>query len=190
MEKPYLGNATIEDTMHGVQISIPAKKNWFVILFLAFWLCGWAAGEIFVTSVLINGFTSSDEDSAGGGGIFMLVWLALWTFGGFTAIRLWIWMLRGKEILTFERGTLLVQKVGYLFGKDKEYDIKEMKKLRAQDVSFNQARRSSRGIGFMGVIAFDYGMKTIRIGEGIDEAEGNYLIEKLVEKKILKEENL
>ena len=47
METPYAGRATINDIYNGVEITIPAKRNPFIIIFLSFWLCGWLMGEIF-----------------------------------------------------------------------------------------------------------------------------------------------
>jgi hypothetical protein len=44
--------------------------------------------------------------------------------------------------------------------------------------------------GRTGTIAFDYGMKTIRFGESIDEAEGKYLLNLFIQKKILSDKNL
>jgi hypothetical protein len=47
MEKPYNGRAIFQDNVTELQIVIPAKRNWFVIIFLGAWLCGWFMGESF-----------------------------------------------------------------------------------------------------------------------------------------------
>jgi len=37
----------IREHVDGVeQIRIPTRRNWFVLLFLCFWICGWTAGGI------------------------------------------------------------------------------------------------------------------------------------------------
>lgn len=41
-----------------------------------------------------------------------------------------------------------------------------------------------------GTLRFDYGLKTVRFGGGIDEAEANFIINKLKEKKFIGETNL
>ena len=46
MERPYKGRATIQDNITDLQIIIPAKRNWFIILFIGAWLGGWLFGEI------------------------------------------------------------------------------------------------------------------------------------------------
>ena len=38
----------VEQTAKETIISIPSRKNWFIILFVGFWLIGWAIGEISV----------------------------------------------------------------------------------------------------------------------------------------------
>ena len=37
--------ASVFDTPAGLVINIPSSKNFFLILFLGFWLCGWLFGE-------------------------------------------------------------------------------------------------------------------------------------------------
>lgn len=49
--------------------------------FLAFWLCGWAAGEAFALWVV--GATAIPLPAA----VFLLFWLGLWTLGGYAAIK-------------------------------------------------------------------------------------------------------
>ena len=55
METPYQGRATIQDNITDLQITIPAKRNWFVIIFIGTWLGGWLMGEIAVPTFLLGG---------------------------------------------------------------------------------------------------------------------------------------
>ena len=36
-------------------IEIPSKRNWLLILFLGFWLCGWLVGELMVPAQILSG---------------------------------------------------------------------------------------------------------------------------------------
>ncbi len=45
MELPYSGRSVISELYNGIEIHIPARKNWFIVVFLSFWLCGWAVGH-------------------------------------------------------------------------------------------------------------------------------------------------
>jgi hypothetical protein len=37
---------TLTEESNRRRFVIPAKRSWFLILFLGFWLCGWAVGGI------------------------------------------------------------------------------------------------------------------------------------------------
>lgn len=63
--------AKITETIYGLTIEIPAKRNWFVLAFLSFWLCGWLAGELFALSVVLNAI----RKGTWGAELFVLVWL-------------------------------------------------------------------------------------------------------------------
>ena len=189
MEKPYKGRATIEDSFTELQITIPAKRNWFVILFLGAWLGGWFMGEIFALGAVTG--------QLGGniGGFFLLFWLIGWTVGGFFAFRVFLWNLRGKEIITVAQNSLTIDKVGAFLFKPKVYDLGEVKNVRIQDdVSgfggmFGGRRNDFNTFNKGGIIRFDYGLQTVRFASGIDEAEAKFIIDKLKERHMLTEKN-
>ncbi|GAB3938349.1 hypothetical protein [Mucilaginibacter myungsuensis] len=56
--------------------------------------------------------------------------------------------------------------------------------------AWNRRDNSNIGISDMDTIRFDYGMKTIKFGGGLDEAEANHLLQRLKDKKILTAHNL
>lgn len=84
--QPPAGRASIRDEPNGLRIVIPSQKNWFAILFIAFWLCGWAFGEHFAIGQIREGK----------GSLFMIGWLGAWTVGGAWAIYTWLWMVLGR----------------------------------------------------------------------------------------------
>lgn len=187
MERPYKGRAIIHDNFTEMQIVIPAKKNWFVTIFLGAWLCGWLMGELFalgaVTGVLGGNF----------GGFFILFWLILWTIGGFFAFRSFLWNLIGKEIITVGQGQLTIDRKGILFFKPRVYDLNEVKNIRAQDsISYGGLGRGSNNFGTFNLkhtLRFDYGLKTIEFAGDIDEAEAKFILDKLKERRLLTEKN-
>lgn len=183
MENPYQGVATIQDNITNLQIIIPSRKNWFIIIFLGAWLCMWLMGEVFVSAIVGRSFFGHGHNPAG---LFIVFWLAAWTAGGFMAFRFFLWCIAGKEIVTVGQGTMRIEKKGGLFMKPKTYDLNEVKSIRVQDDvpdsmgPFGGFR--SNGLGRMysgGIIRFDYGLKTVKFAGGIDEAEAKYILEKL-----------
>lgn len=187
MEKPSTGRATIIDTLRGLEISIPAKRNGFIVVFLGFWLCGWAMGEIFAIGG-VSGLFGEER----GPGLFLLFWLGGWTVGGFFAIRTFFWNLRGREVITVESGLLTVDMKGALFVKTKTYDLNEAKCFRVQEdeaSAWGNRRNNSLAINNGGTIRFDYGMQTVKFAGGIDEAEAKMLLRQLKNKNLLTDKN-
>jgi hypothetical protein len=203
MERPYSGRAKIYDSIRGFKIEIPAKKNWFLIIFLTGWLGGWLLGELFALTVVFgnifgfafggfDGFGNADKGLAAFGFFFVLFWLIAWSAGGFFTIRTWLWMIAGKEILTFDSNELKIEKKGTYAASPKTYDLREVKNFQLNPISNsnsifgNNSNRNIWNLGGDGVLKFDYGFKTIQIASGIDEAEGRYLLEKIKSKKFIK----
>jgi hypothetical protein len=186
MEKPYGGRATLNPAFDGMEIVIPAKKNILIMAFMGFWLCGWLFGEVVVLGMLLGG------EALGGAAIFMLAWLGAWTVGGLYAMSIFWWMFRGREVITVTPGRLTIEKRGSLFFRTKTYDPNEIKKVRVQEaLPYNVWGRYSDVGGFfnIGIIRFDYGLKTVQMAGGIDEAEAHHIIEQLKSRRLLTDKN-
>jgi hypothetical protein len=166
--------ASVFDTPAGLLINIPSTKNWFVILFIGFWLCGWLFGEVSVIRQLATGKT------AGGISLFMVAWLGGWTVGGAAAIYFWLWNIAGHEIVSLTPTSLTLRRDILGFGRSNEYDLPSVKNLR---IAFTLANTNltipAQSFGGGGSIAFDYGAKTFRFGGGLDDAEAAHLIDVL-----------
>jgi hypothetical protein len=171
--QPTDSRITIVDTTDGLRIVMPCRRSWFVICFLAFWICSWAAGEVMVANQLWKG------DAPPEGEFFMLTWLGVWTMGGAIAIYAWLWQLMGKELLTVRGQAFTIRRDIGGIGFDKEYRLTQMRDLRVGRVGASPFDLSSSfqlwGVGG-GVIVFDYGAKTIRFGAGLDEAETKQVV--------------
>lgn len=170
---PADARVTIADTPDGLRIVMPCRRSWLVILFLAFWLCGWAVAEVMVAIQFLNG------DAPPEGEFFMLAWFGVWTVGGTLAIYAWLWQLLGKEMVTVRGQTFTTRRDIAGFGFDKEYDFRQMRDLRVASVGFSPVDFSSSlqlwGVGG-GVIAFEYGARTCRFGAGLDEEEAKQIL--------------
>ncbi|MBT3424304.1 MAG: hypothetical protein HN431_15995 [Bacteroidetes bacterium] len=189
IEKLNNGRSKVESFGNTLKITIPSKKKWFIILFLGAWLGGWFFGE----KSAIEGITDSDNILADG---FLLFWLAGWTVGGSLAILAILWLLFGSEIILLERGIIKISKG--LFNTpllSKSYEVNHIKNFRIispvePNADFFGIKRNMVDyLGYKGgILSFDYGMKTIKFGIAIDEAEAQYLVEKLGKKGLNKEE--
>ncbi|OOQ61405.1 hypothetical protein BC343_20755 [Mucilaginibacter pedocola] len=82
------------------------------------------------------------------------------------------------------------------FKAPKVYDLNEIKHIRAEEEpslnsGFGRAGNNRQSISKFdtGTIKFDYGLKTVKFGNDLDEAEARYIIERLKSRKMLTEKN-
>jgi hypothetical protein len=167
---------TAEDDGTTFTVTIPAKRNIFLIAFLGFWLCGWAFGEI---AASISIFTAKKDS---GTSLFILFWLCAWTVGGGFAMYTWVWMVRGREIISISPTTLAIKRDVFGAGRIKNYDMTKVRRLRFAPPTYNpfdfQQSMAFWGLGG-GAIAFDYGYSTIRFGSGLDDAEAEHILQRI-----------
>jgi hypothetical protein len=171
------GRAVVSDTPAGLAITIPARPNRFMLVFVGVWLVGWAAGE---WVVLRKVATAQTLDYAT---LFLIVWLAGWTVGGVVAARSWLWSAFGKERIVLGPATLSMKRDVLGMGRERRYDLPLISNLRTVPVVSSGRVRSARtpersGTGRANV-AFDYGPGTVYFGGGLDEAEASFIVERL-----------
>lgn len=185
MELPQKGRAEINELSQGIEISIPARKNWAIIGFSAFWFLGWCISEVVVSFLVITSIIKGSPNW------FVIFWLGFWSFGGVNVFQGLMWSLIGKELITIRLGRLTLDRAGLLFSKSKVYDLKEVRNIRVQLLDNNQSARrlGTLKIGENGIIRFDYGLMTVGFGGDLDEAEANYIIEILKRKNLLTDGN-
>jgi hypothetical protein len=175
--EPQSARFTVESVPGGISATVPARRNWLVLLFLSAWSVGWAFGETHA----IRELTSPTENSSR---LFMLAWLIAWTVGGFFVAATIMWQLAGKEVLSIGP-TLLEDRVeAFGLGRTRSYKKAEIKNLRATEYSSNPFTNQTAmlppftGAGY-GPVAFDYGARTFRFAPALEEAEAKLLVEKL-----------
>lgn len=172
MAKVELGKAqsVVADEAVGLRITIPSKKNWFILPFMTFWLCCWAVGWVVVAFKLITGGIRLLRAN-----LFLVGWLRAWTVGGIAALTIALWMAFGKEVVTVKPDSLVVRSLIFGRGITKEYDLMNVKNLRVNTSLASDAFGFMNGVRFWRVgynlVSFDYGAKTHRFGDGIDEPE-------------------
>lgn len=188
IEQPYNGRAKIESDSMTLKITIPSKKNWFLILFLFFWMGGWFMGE----SSAISGLMKSGEFVFDA---FMVIWLAGWTFGGLFALVIIVWSLLGRETVTIDSSVWQIEKGIFDFSfTKKQYEINSIKKLELSPEKDEDSIFQQKKIGdFWGItggrVYFDYGMKTVKFAIGVDNAEARYIIEEIKKRSFYKDKD-
>jgi hypothetical protein len=163
---PPKPRSVISDDGGRLRIDIPVVRSLFSFTFLAFWIGGWACGELFAFREVLKSKSIFSNP-------FLVFWLGMWTVFGVYAIWSWLWLLGGREIIRIENGILSVRKEVGRLGRTNEYSLTDIRALRVSPPVY----QSRRNMVPDGTIAFDYGAKTYRLGSGIDEAEAKHLVE-------------
>lgn len=166
-----------------VVIRIPSKRNIFIFGFLSLWLCGWLIGEITVL-FQFSSILKKDPSAA----VFLIAWICGWTLGGAVAIYIWLWQLKGREIITVSPMALTIKRDVLGFGRARNFDVSEIRKLRTEQLVWSPFDFRS-GLGFCGIgggtIAFDYGFQTVRFGAGIAKPEAEMIV-KMISNRLAK----
>ncbi len=77
-----------------LRIKIPARRFWPATIFLAFWLSGWAIGELGGLVWTVGLVFGPNVENA-----FAPLWLAAWTAGGAVLWQVLLWQPTGREIV-------------------------------------------------------------------------------------------
>lgn len=124
MEITIPNRSTITETYNGIEIIVPAKKQWFVIIFLGLWLCFWSVGEFFAVKTIFTGKIGIAT------GVYLFVWLSGWTYGGFFAFKSFWWIIAGQEVISFTKNDFIINKKGAFFYKATTYGTADAKNFR------------------------------------------------------------
>lgn len=183
IEKPYEGRAKIEQNGFEYKITIPSKRNWLVMAILSAWISIWTIS----IAQALNTFHSINSIEFD---FFNMIWLAGWAAGGAFAIFTILWTLFGNETIRIENGILVKEKsIHTLKIYKKSYEISVIRHLKINQESMleNDLFGEKINLGHFltvtgGKIRFDYGMRKVRFGIGLNEVEASFLIDEMVKK--------
>ena len=171
-------------TDEGLQIILPSKKNYLLILWYGLWLIMWVFMTGTVTFFLAFFILLAIKESNSGMWIFamFITFMLLFLLGiGLPAIYAFFWQLAGKEIISVNSAVMSITNQIFGWKKVYEYGIMDIKDLRASipqkdlfaRVKILQFSKQN------GMISFDYGAKTFRFGLDIDEAEAKQIVSEI-----------
>lgn len=164
----------VVETIDGVeQIKIPAERHVFTALFLLVWLGGRTVGGFTAASDLINrGFQP-----------FLAFWLCGWALGEAMVLSALCWMATGAEFLRVTGSDLEVRTQMLGFVRRKLYRGSDMHDLSScAPPAWNRYNRLT--IPFLqgnktGSVRFNYGARAVYVAPGLDQAEGQLIVDRL-----------
>src|SRR5262249_27742451 len=121
--RPITPGMLVARTPEGWQLRLKSHGagRYVTSVFLALWLCMWVMGEGFALWILVAGadalvtgrlFVRGGAPLGWGPavmvGVFLIAWLALWTFGGIAALAELTRLLWGEDRITVASGRLTV----------------------------------------------------------------------------------
>lgn len=159
-------------------MTIPAKREWPLLLFLLFWLGGWTAGGVTAIAILLAG--AEDQE-------FLILWLCGWALGWAFAASALSWGFFGREIVVVASDAMTVTRKVFFWRREKRFARERIERLRIDIApgllkmmfalpSRDYFRHSLELWGLAGgSIVFDYGARTHRFGSKLDDAEARQL---------------
>ncbi|MBI5442224.1 MAG: hypothetical protein HY900_13565 [Deltaproteobacteria bacterium] len=147
------GTVTVRPLPDGEEIVL-RPTGWVRFLpaaFLAFWICGWAAGELVVLTILLGPFAEPlfeglrealpgtwprlprfAGDTPWPVVVFLSIWFAFWTWGGLSALRELLRLLAGRDLFSTRPGGFTVRRCAGPFGRSKSYAAPQVSAVFAQ----------------------------------------------------------
>jgi hypothetical protein len=167
LQTPPAPRSTFSEQPEGLRISIPPPRSFVLGIFFVVWFAFWAYGGLTFTYEFWQG---SRRD------LFTFVWLGFFWIFTPVVTYYFVFSLVGRDILIV-RPDVIAHRAELLgFARTHSYSVREMRNLRfVPEFGGGKSKRQS-------VIAFDYGAKTIRLASGIEEAEGNMVIDRILQR--------
>lgn len=183
MERTYNGTSILDETPTGYHITIPVKKHLPVIIFLTLWLVSWLMAINFFGSSFGNDFHNIINGKLGFDSLFTMVWLVFGGAAGLFVIKTLVWYLIGQEIIMIDHQQISIARKNDVFFSPRIYDLTEAKRFHVKEehleFSFLGQRNDLSLFRNRGSIRFEYGLRTIKFANDMDQAEANHILETL-----------
>jgi hypothetical protein len=160
---------TIQSRNGVERLVIRPRCHAFIKLFLGFWLCMWTFAGWNAGATLLHTHQP-----------FMAVWMCFWALGWLYAISALCWFLVGTEILSVRTSDLEITYGILGYDRTRLYRGSEIRDI-SPSASFVGFRNRAFTVPLVsayksGCVKFNYGARTIFLGEGLDEAEGKLIV--------------
>lgn len=167
------------EVVNGIEwLVVRARKNWFALPFLCFWLTVWTFGGVLAFYALLTGEIAER--------LFLGFWLCGWALGWLFAAGSILWQVGGRSMVAVAEGALIHAWRMPIVSREKRYDVSQIRHLRTGDTGglLGWGRSMGDVPPFMpnmtpGSVKFDYGARTVQLFPGLDESEGRMIVDRL-----------
>jgi hypothetical protein len=160
---PLATGLRIQDLGDSLVVQFRPRRSWGALLFFTLWLLFWTAGGLAAAREVPKAPPS--------GAAFLLFWLCGWAAGEFTVAFVLAWQLFGRILLTVTPDGLEVRKQIGRFALTGRYDAALVRDITAVRVPADDGEGLRKDF----CLGVSLGDTTVRIGEGLNEREAEYL---------------
>lgn len=172
--KPGTPRAEVSDTADGLEIWIRPRRLGYAVLSAILWLF-----FVSVLSLFIYGATLKTSLRHADPLPILLMAMSLLA----VCLLIFTWLPLAVEVIRMNSRELIHSRKLFGIGRSSEYALADIKNLRVAPLPVIPNLTDSRGnpglILHIGLIAFDYGYKTCRIGHGLEEPEARELVQRI-----------
>jgi hypothetical protein len=156
----HSGSLIIKDTSIGYEIIIPPKQSGLIYIDDGLYIIACAVmGILSIISYVTNRSVFNLPETKTGL-LFLMVVSFIFCY---LSIYAWLWNHVGKEHIIMTRGTLIIKKDIYGYGRKSIYDLSRIRNLCVR----------------RGFILFNYDSEKIRFGHSITDGEAQFIVNEL-----------
>lgn len=172
--QPGKPRAEIIDTADSLEIRILPRRLGYAILSAILWLSFLSVFSLLIYGALLKpGLRHADP--------LPVLLLAMPLLA--VCLMIFTWLPLAVEVIRMNSRQLIRSRKLFGIGRSSEYALADIKNLRVTPLPLIPNLMDSRGNpGLMlqiGLIAFDYGYKTYRVGHGLEEPEARELVQRI-----------
>ena len=154
-------------------LTIKREPDWVVLLFTGIWLLIWLG----ITGTIIFGLVT-DPDMFDDG---IMLFMTIFFLGGLFFLKIFLWHLRGKEIITIDDKELRIDKVGTILSFPSIFEIDQIDYISNTEKPMTPKWIKFWGLGG-GQIEFVFLGQTKYFGQTLSVSEATKVIEQIKEK--------
>ena len=186
---PSRPQATVSEDDRSLRVVFPPPQRWTARMVLPLWLGIFIFGLVAMARDLPAGLANTRPTETVLVITFLLFFLSMWLTVGALGLYRLLFNAAGRELVVIDTARLTFHREMPLLTRVRTYQLPDVRALRATRsvvpllISrwWGNSRYTIDLFGLTGgVIVFDYGGRTIRIGGGIEEAEAQQLVARIV----------
>lgn len=163
-------NYQIIETDKELNIIIKKKPNWLVLIMTGLWLIHWVVIITIIFYGIITDPEKFDEE------LFFAIFIMIVV--GLLILKIFLWNLKGKEIVTINNNELIIKKAGTILSFPSKYRIDYLENISITENATTPKWIKTMGLGG-GQIEFIYLDNIKYFGQSLNDMDSSKIIQKM-----------